>query len=435
MVTSKSSSLKFSIEKGSRFVNDNPAIIKEIFKVISYNDEPKLYSYQVYFKDRYSNGENEDSSASGISFNKRRALMKVLGETIERYSLGGNNNKKFIYNNFSELKALGKLAIRPEDIISFSDRKRYVYNLDKKNIHWIEGKSLISSRKKLVPAQLIYVPYLYQHSEPLISFPISTGAATGTTSNDALYRGICEIVERDAFMIAYLNKIPSPRIDLFSTNDKSIRDIVNTFKRYKLEPIVLDLTNDLKIPVFATIILDRTGLGPAVSVGLKAGFDIRETIIGSIEESLMMRSWIRDKFIYEDPKYKREKEIVAIEDRAHFWFPVSAIKYLDFWIKNKTLKKINIKGRGHSDNKLEKIVKLLKEKKVDIIYVDITDKEIKKYGFVVVKVIIPQLQPLYLDERYPYLGGDRLYNTPVKMRLLEKPNRQSQLNKVPHPFL
>lgn len=435
MGNNKASSFRLSVERGSRFINDHPKIIKNIFKVPSYNDEPKLYSYQVYFKDRYSNGKNEDSSASGISFNKRRALMKVLGETIERYSLGGNNNKKFIYNNFRELKALNKLAVHPEDLIAFSDKKHYAYNLDKRNLHWIEGKSLISSKKILVPAQLIYVPYLYQHSEPLIRFPISTGAAAGATSSDALYRGICEIIERDAFMIAYLNKTPSPRIDLFSTNDKSIRNIVNTLRRYQLDPVVLDLTNNLKIPVFAAITVDRTGLGPAVSVGLKAGFDIKETIVGAIEESLMMRSWMRDKFIYNDPEYKREKEITTIEDRAHFWFPVSAIKYLDFWIKNKTLKKINIQGGGRSNNKLEKIVELLKEKETDIIYVDITDKKIKKYGFVVVKVIIPQLHPLYLDERYPYLGGKRLYDTPMKMGILNRPNTEAKFNKIPHPFL
>lgn len=437
MVNNKASSLSFSIEKGFRFVNNNNTIIKEIFKVPSYNDEPKFYSYEVYFKDKYYNEENQDklSSASGTSFNKTKALMRVLGETIERYSLGGNNDGKFIYNNFSELKALSKLAIDPMILTAFSDRKRYAYNLDKKNFHWVEGKSLISSKKILIPAQLIYVPYLHEHSEPVIRFPISTGAATGETSNDALYRGICEIVERDAFMIAYLNKIPSPRIDLFSIDDGAIRHIINTLKRYKLEPIVLDLTNDLKIPVFAAIIVDRTGLGPAVSVGLKAGFDVKETIIGAMEESLMMRSWIRDKFIYNDSQYKRGKEIITIEDRAHFWFPVSAIKYLDFWIKNKTFKKFTTKDLRAPKDKLKKALSIFIKKRIDVFYIDITDKEVRKYGFMVVKVIIPQLQPLYLDERYPYLGGDRLYNTPVEMGILEKPNKENQLNKVPHPFL
>lgn len=437
MITNKASGLKFAVEKGSKFVNDNPAIIKKIFKVISYNDEPKLYSYGIYFKSKYNDGENEDTlaSASGISFDKTKALLRVLGETIERYSLGGISDEKFIYNSFNELKALSKLAINPATLIAFSDKKRYVSNLNKKDLHWVEGKSLTSKKEILVPAQLIYAPYLHQDSEPLIRFSISTGAAAGETLNDALYRGICEIIERDAFMIVYLNKVPSPQINLSSIGDRNIKQIINTLKRYKLEPIVLDLTTDLKIPVFAAITLDKTGLGPAVSVGLKAGFDIKETIVGAVEESLMMRSWIRDKFIYTNPKYKRGKEVITIEDRAHFWFPVSSIKYLDFWLKNENFKKINMKMADVPADKLEEALKLLKMNRMETIYLDITDKEIKRYGFVVVKVIIPQLHPLYLDERYPYLGGDRLYNMPVKMGILEKPNKKNQLNKIPHPFL
>lgn len=437
MLTNNALGLDLSIEKGSKFINNNSAIVKKIFKIASYNDEPKLYIYEAYFKDKYSNGKSEDAlvSASGISFNKRKALMRVLGETLERYSLGGNNNNKFTYNTLRELRDLNKLTIDPETLIAFSDKKRYAYNLDKKKLHWVEGKSLISSEKILVPGQLVYVPYLYQHSESLIRFPLSTGAATGATSNDALYRGICEIVERDAFMISYLNKLPSPQIDLPFLNDKELDNIVNMLKRYKLEPIVIDLTTDLQIPAFAAITIDKTGLGPAVCVGLKAGFDVKESIIGAMEESLMMRSWIRDKFIYNDPQYKRGKEIITIEDRAHFWFPVSAIKYLDFWIKNKTFKKLNTKDLRAPKNKLKKALSIFTKKRIDVFYVDIADKEVRKYDFMVVKVIIPQLQPLYLDERYPYLGGNRLYNTPVKMGLLEKPNKENQLNKVPHPFL
>src|SRR3989344_5348910 len=366
MLTDKASSLKVAIEKGSRFANDNSLIIREIFKVLFYNDEPKLYSYGVCYKEKYNSGENEDAiaSASGISFHRRKAL--ITGNEI------------------------------------------------------------------LLPAQLLYIPYLYQNPEPLIRFPISTGAAAGETLNDASYRGICEIIERDAFMIAYLNKTPSPKIDLQSISDKTIRRIRNILKRYKLELIIIDLTNDLEVPVFASILLDKTGLGPAVSVGLKAGFDIKETMVGAIEESLMMRSWIRDKFIYTDPKYKRGKNIITIEDRAHFWFPVSSIKYLDFWLKNENFKKINVKNLRSSNNNLEKATLLLRERGIDAIYVDIIDKEIKKYNFKVVKVIIPKLCPLYLDEGHPYLGVERLYNVPVKMRFFRNKKTENQLNKIPH---
>lgn len=422
----------FIIEKGFQFFTDNPRIIKGIYKQIFYNDEPKLYGYTVYFKDKYSTAENEYAGAAGLAFSKKKALLKALGETVERYSLSVNNDKRFIYTSFNELIKLKKPSLDPKDLILFSNKKNYVINLDRKKIRWVEGQSLISNKKILVPAQLIYVPYLYHNSEPILRFPISTGAAAGMTLTDALYRGICEVVERDAFMIAYLNKLPFSQVDVLRIKDKLISNITDSFKRYKLELVILDLTTDLQIPVFAAIILDKTGIGPAVAVGLKAGFNIKDAIIGAIEESLMVRYWTKD---YVNSNSIENKTIRTIEDRAHFWSRLSSIRYLDFWLNNKTFKKINLKDFKYLDNNLENIVKLLSQKNIETIYIDITDKTVKKYGFMVVKVIIPQLQPLYLDERYPYLGGKRLYNVPVKIGFLQKPKIESQLNRIPHPFL
>lgn len=423
------------IEKGSQFINDNFEIIKGVYKDTSYNDEPKLYSYAIYFRDKYSPISNEDAMASGVSFNKKRALLKVLGETIERYLLSTNNNKKFIYKCYEELVSGGQSALNPNDIIQVLDKRIRPQNALLTNLHWISGKSLLSNKNILVPAQLIYVPYVYDRTEVVLQRPISTGAAAGSSIDDALYRGICEVVERDAFMIAYLNKLPSPQVDLSSMRNKEIDNIINVFKRYRLEPIVLDLTTDLKIPAFAAIALDRTGLGPAVSVGLKAGFNVKEAIIGAIEESLMVRFGTRDQFAYEGLNNKGKKIVSAIDDRTRFWFPLSSIEHLDFWLKSKILKKINIKDFDYGKNTLKTAIELLKEKKMDLVYVDIADREIKRYGFTVLKVIIPQLHPLYLDESYPYLEGKRLYDTPVRMGFFKKARTENQLNKITHPFL
>lgn len=423
------------INKGSQFVNDNPKIIKGIYKDISYNDDPKLYGYAVYFRDKYGGRENEDSVASGVSFNKKKALLKVLGETIERYSLSINNNNKFIYKSYKELISDGESVLKLHDIIGVLNTKIRPKNVELTKFHWVKGQSLLSDKNILVPAQLVYVPYVYENTETVLRTSISTGAATGSSINEALYRGLCEIVERDAFMITYLNKIPCPQVDLFSIKDKKLFNTIDVFKRYKLELAVLDITTDLKIPAFAAITLDRTGLGPAVSVGLKAGFNVKDTIIGAIEESLMVRFGTRDQFAYEGLNYKGKKIISTIDDRARFWLPQSSIEHLDFWLKSKNFKKINTKDFDYAKNTLKMAIELLKEKKMELIYIDIADRKIKRYGFTVLKVIIPQLHPLYLDESYPYLEGKRLHETPVKMELLKKPKTENQLNKIPHPFL
>lgn len=423
------------IKNGCRFINDSPKIINGSYKILNYNDEPKLYGYTIHFNDIYKHDSDENSMATGVSFDKQKALLKVLGETIERYCLGTNNNKKFIYKSFNDLIASKKPVLTPESFSPYKHDKNYNFNLSRRKLHWIKGRFLISNKPVFMPAQIIYLPYVYYGSEPLLRFDNSTGAAAGITLKDALYRGICEIVERDSFMIAYLNKIACPKIDLLSMKDKHINNIVNILKRYKLEIVVLDTTTDLKIPSCAALIIDKTGIGPSISTGLKAGFDIKDTVIGAIEESLMVRSWIRDRFVYKDSAISVSKTINTIEDRVRFWFPVDAINHLDFWLKNKNIKSFHPNTFNYSGNNLERATDLLKDNNIEALYVNITDKEIKKYNFVVVKVVMPQLQPLYLDERNAFLEEKRLRDASVKMGQKKHSRVKNQFNEIPHPFL
>jgi ribosomal protein S12 methylthiotransferase accessory factor len=406
------------IEGGSRFVDENPKIVQSVQKIALYNDEPKLYSYGINFKDKYGE-QDDDSVASGVSFYKQKALIKVLGEAIERYALSINNNNNFIEGSFNKLKNLNRNVLDLEEVVSFTgNTKQYLEDLRTKKLHWVAAVSLISNKEIIIPAQLVYVPFTYHSSEPLLRFPISTGAAAGENLDDSIYRGICEIVERDSFMIGYLNKLDLPKIDLNQITDPDIINILSILERYMLDLTIIDTTTDLHIPSFAAIITDNSGLGPAVSVGLKAGFNLKDGIIGAIEEAIMVRTWIRDRFIYANPKYKRKKIISTFEDRAHFWLDKSSIKLLDFWLKGNNLKKINLKNH-----------------EIKVLYITLSDKSLNKYGFKVVKVIIPSLQPLHLDEEKPYLGGKRLYSAPVAMGLLKQAKNKNEFNKIPHPFL
>ena len=50
-------------------------------------------------------------------------------------------------------------------------------------------------------------------------------------------------------------------------------------------------------------------------------------------------------------------------------------------------------------------------------------------------MIIPQLQPLHLDEKYSYLTFPRMFSAPVNMGIFGKGKNLNELNPIPHPFL
>lgn len=428
-----------SINRIGRFVVDNPKIVKKIYRTPNYNDEPQLYQYSSQFIDGKSLEVSTDSIASGTSFNNNNALLKLLGETVERYSLSVYDKNTLVYKSFNELISSNENALDPREMSLLPQFCKT--NKDKLNdikFYWITGKSLITNSNILIPAQLVFAPYSYSKAEPILQMPISTGAAAGETVYDAIYRGICEVIERDSFMIHYYNNLNSPGLNLQALGNKKNSKIIKIFKRYNLELYVNDITTDIGVPAVVSIVIDRTGMGPAVCIGLKAGFDMNQNVIGATEEALMVRSWIRDEYMYLKPKHSSPKIISSIEERANFWCPMSAIHYLDFWLsanQNKGPYKPHRFRRSSYKEKVMELIRMLGPKGYDIVYIDITAPAVRKYGVKVVKVIIPQLQPVHLDEKYPYLTFQRLYNAPVNMGMLREPKTFKELNNIPHPFL
>lgn len=273
------------------------------------------------------------------------------------------------------------------------------------------------------------MPYYCDNDEPILRHPITTGAASGTSYAGAIYRGICEIIERDAFMINYLNMLPRAKI---VNLPKRIQDIIDIFTRYLFVVYIIELTTDIPVPVFAAIILDYSGVGPAVSIGLKADLDTESAILGALEEAEHSIPFMRG-LLSKQKTVMHPERIDSFEKRAIFWSDVSMIQKLDFWLENGQ-SKIFDKSKSFQALtlfKFKRALKLLDSKVSDIIFVDITPKDIRKKGFLAVKVIIPELQPLYLYEGFSYHGGERLYQVPVRLGFQKTAINENELNSVP----
>ena len=179
---------------------------------------------------------------------------------------------------------------------------------------------------------------------------------------------------------------------------------------------------DLGIPVFMTIAVDRRGFGPGISVGLKAGFDRENVISGSILEAIQPRRQSRYSKEMEGSRFKfpKEDEIDSMQKRYYYWYPVTMIKHLDFWIKNSKDRKFN--RLPEYVTSFKEGIERVRDRGYHVFYVDITLKEISKIGFVAGKVLIPELHPLYLSE-----GSKFLYS-------IHGGNIKSIKGLKPHPF-
>jgi len=437
-------------EATRRLINSlfNKKIINALNKAARlYHDEPYFIRYSAELCDTVllsDAGKNVGRITGGSDLEPEKALMKAIGEGVERHCLGIYQKKNFVVSSYDEIK---DQAINPVFFATISpiqkEKPEFLrWQFDKKSIfQWDKCFSLPNKKPIFIPAQLIYVPYKYFLQEPIIQLPLSTGAAAGHSLEEALYRGICEVVERDAFMITYLNKLSPPIIDITSSQDDRIKEITAAYKRYNLEHYALDITTDIELPTAMILIIDRTGIGPAVTVATKTSVNILEAIIGATYEAQKTRVWIRDVMKKGDYNLKNIKsmadKISDFIDRGLFWSSTEMIKHIEFLFQGS--KKIlegdsSVPTLDYQAN-YQKVITLFVKKDIPVYAKDLTTPEINSLNFKVVKVIIPQLQPLYLWEQFRYLGSNRLYQAPISMGHLQAPLSMEKLNNVPHPFL
>lgn len=401
-------------------------IVKNISTEPRFNDEPYFCFLKALVK--------EGKTAGAVDFfNKKGVIFKLIGEILERFYLKPDY-KKIFYTTPSAFLKKNKIIIPPQDFVSFLAFKKYFQlenkEISKRRLGWVKGISIISGKETFVPAQLVFVPYRLKKNEPLIGPIISTGASCHSSLKKAITNGLLEVIERDAFMIMYLNKTCRGVIDVsFSFK---CRKIFSIFKKYNLEPYAIDISTDVPVYSVLGILIDRTGIGPAVSVGAKSSFDLEEAILGAFGEAMRGRLNGRTILMKKNVKdeIKKEEKIKTFRERSIFWSPIKNIAKLEFFWKNKKISYKKIRAT-QKVKKLESLLKWFKEKNYEVIYVDLTPSHLKKEKIFIVKVLVPQFQPLYLDERFPVWEGPRLKEVPKILGL----KHSQKINTFPHPFL
>lgn len=414
-------------------------IIKNIERRGNYPDEPRIYHYHTS-----SLGK---SYGSGVDFfDEKKAIWRSLAEAVERYFWRNSDHffKKPVNDSYKNLK---NKALDIFSLAGFSEEqksKRPILQFDENSIFkWTRSYSLTEEKKILCPVQLISALYFRQkvkrqendsRLEPMLRWCITTGLATGRNLEEAVVKGILETIERDAFMIAYLNQLSPPIIDLehLSEQDEEINKILKNFKRYNLEVYVLQLPTDFPVYVNLAIIVDRSGLGPALSVGASADFDFKTAFLDALSESLVVRYSLKNRFNKEIDLKK-----ISREERLIYWAKTENLSKIEFFLKGPA-KKIGLEQNFYEINynqnyykeKLKNLADDLKKKNYEACFVELTSKKIKKIILRCVQVVIPKLQPMHLDESIPYFGGKRLKEIPLKFGY----QPLKTLNQEPHPF-
>lgn len=376
-----------------------------------YHDEPKFYQFKARIK-------HSKEIGIGTSFDKEDAIKRALGEAVERYCISKTellkkNTRKCWKNDFGFDFANLPFLYHQDEFLRKVNNEKY---------NWVRGYELVSIRDKknntecLIPAHLVYAPYQYKKFyENIYIQPISTGAAMHSSLSEAILSGILEVIERDAFIISFYthNCNGIYNVNHIRKMSDNLANIISELDRCNFGYYFIDISTIPGIYVILSLLFDKSqnALVKFVS-GLGVSFNLEKAIEKSVEESLQIRPWLRDVFSSGfSSKVINKDSIKTFKQRALYWNQMSVNqikKRLNFYIKSPSIPLYKKNIDSNSEKKLQYTFNQLKAMGNKIYYVDLTTEEIRKRGFVVVKVLCTKMQPLFLDENFKCLRGERI---------------------------
>ncbi|GJL78057.1 MAG: hypothetical protein NPINA01_10460 [Nitrospinaceae bacterium] len=438
-------SLEEGLERARRLISDRSGIITDVQFTELTPEEPAVYWAQTRPADvSASCGQPALNLGSAASVDPNRAVMKAVGESVERYCSAQYNRDEFQLSAFEKLDAE---AVPPQSFALFSETQHAdpEFPFSPMNeltpLRWVEGFSLTHDKPVFVPATFVYVPYeMEPHGESKVHFPISTGLACAPNLVSAIYKGILEVVERDAFMITWQNRISPVRLNLWSSDDPFVNRLLNLIKRVPVQCSAFVLTLDINIPFVMVVLQSTTDRPPYTIIGIGIDLDPTRAIVLALEEAYFsyvgMNRYIKKQSDFKpEPGYRNVKTPIE-HGFAHAVWP-ELRKSSEFLFKSD--KELSVEDLPNKFNQsmvtnVKYLVKLLQEKGLNAVIVDLTTPDINEVGFKVIRAVVPGLQPLDVSHEYRYLGGRRLYAVPYESGLHQKPLTERELNSDPHLF-
>ena len=194
----------------SDLVGPHFGILEQMQRVQPEPDDPPLAVYAGRLANTQAFAELAvPQVVSGAAWNARQAKMACLGEGVERYAAGLPPPGAIVHCRSDELPGQ---AVTPDQFALFAPKQyrqrqthfpfmRYTAN---DAIGWTEATNLSNGRSAWLPAVFVWLPYAVAPGETNIAPGLSTGLACASDWPSAVLSGLCEVIERDALALTWL---------------------------------------------------------------------------------------------------------------------------------------------------------------------------------------------------------------------------------------
>lgn len=372
------------------------------------------------------------SQAAGKGTTAEQARLGAAAEAIERYSGLFHGDEARITASFREL---GEQAIHPNAVALFSEqqyRDRARWNtgfnsfarvgmpLDETfPMEWSPVQSLTGGPARYLPTMQLY--YFYpRHSDRVYAWANSNGCASGSCPEDAMLQGLLELAERDAVAMWWYHRLSRPAVDLDSFDDEFVARCRSGYRQVDRDLWVLDLTNDLGIPVFAAVSRRTDKPVEDLLMAFGAHLDPRIAMRRAVSELNQFLPAVvdvtadGDGYRFPDPVQHEWWQNARLADHRHL-------------APNPDAEPVQMDSFGFRPSMdiaqdLRTVVDIYTKAGLEVFALDQTRPDL---GLPVFKTIVPGLRHFWAR-----FAPGRLYDVPVKLGWLDRPTPEADLNPV-----
>jgi ribosomal protein S12 methylthiotransferase accessory factor len=364
--------------------------------------------------------------------NFEEARLKALAEAAERYS-AGDFDDPVIWSSYRDVESD---ALDPQRIPRCSERELSTPGCPLTTfdpaapLRWARGIDFSTQKQLWIPA----VMACYRLRGPLrpserFWYRISTGYAVHSDPAEAMVRGICEVIERDAIAVSWLQKIPLPVVDDQWLSEET-KQLISWGRRHYIEYLIFDATTDIGVPTALCLGMAKHASHYTQAVSCATG----RTIGSAAEKAMLDACFMRwgDRGSGDLPDNVRDFK--ALRDGERYMAAPSRLGAFDFLV-NDAQKRRNPERLTLPESPsamLAWLVGTLSRQGMSVIGVDRTTYELATAGLTAVSVVVPELQPMSLWPSAQYRGHHRLYSAPALMGYRSHP--EEELSTWPIPF-
>jgi ribosomal protein S12 methylthiotransferase accessory factor len=274
-------------------------------------------------------------------------------------------------------------------------------------------------------------------SEERIGHATSSGLACAATLEEAVLAGLFELVERDAFMLVWHNRLSLPLLD-WSADPELVRQDERYFAPSGLSYAAVDLSVFIGIPTVLGVVHGAAGTLGGLGVGAASAATVGVAWRKALAEAFSVQRWVRDRALEEPEKLDRPAERIRTFDGHTLYYaqPTQARRaaFLDASPERRDVRDVVPLDGENVLERINAVCRRLHEHGASAYAVDVTSPDVRAAGLRVVHAVAPELCQLDVVEGARFLGGRRMYEAAYEAGLVPHRLTAADLNPDPHPF-